>query len=73
MRARKDRLFSRLAGFLRRNAGIVADARDSNEPWRLLQELDNFEDAEVEAEIARLEGGIEDGQARWSERGTARR
>lgn len=44
---RKDRLFRKLAAFLRRNAGLVADARDSNEPWRLLTELVNFERADA--------------------------
>lgn len=40
----KDQMFVKLANFLRRNAGIVADARDSNGPWDLLEQLDRFEE-----------------------------
>lgn len=40
----KDQLFVRLANFLRRNARIVADYRDSNAPWTLLNQLELFEE-----------------------------
>ncbi len=39
----KDKLFARLAGFLKRNVQMVADARDSNAPWYLLEQLNEYE------------------------------
>lgn len=39
----KDQLFTRLANFLKRNVDIVADYRDSNTPWYLLEQLQQFE------------------------------
>lgn len=35
----RDQLFNRLANFLKQNAQLVADARDSNRPWTLLANL----------------------------------
>jgi hypothetical protein len=39
----KDQLFVRLANFLHRNVGLVADHRDSNAPWTLLEQLQDYE------------------------------
>ena len=42
---RGDRLLRKLAGFIRRNCATIADWRDSNEPWRLLAETNNYLEA----------------------------
>lgn len=39
----RERLFQALKRFLRANAMLVADARDSNYPWDLLTRLNNWE------------------------------
>jgi hypothetical protein len=44
----KDRLFTKLAQFLRDNVSLVADARDSNDPWDLLSELQAFKEPRKE-------------------------
>lgn len=40
----KDQLFVQLANFLKHNCGIVADFRDSNTPWTLREQLEQFEE-----------------------------
>ncbi len=42
----KDQMFVRLANFLKKNCMLVADYRDSNAPWTLLEQLRKFEEAE---------------------------
>jgi hypothetical protein len=44
MKSRKDKLFQRLASFLRANVNLVADFRDSDAPWNLLSELEDYEE-----------------------------
>lgn len=43
----KAQLFVRLANFLKQNVSIVADYRDSNAPWTLLEQLDHYESKRV--------------------------
>ncbi len=42
----KDKLFKALERFLRQNVSLVADTRDSNAPWNLLDRLDRFKEKE---------------------------
>ncbi len=41
---RREKLIGSLVRMFRRNVGLIADARDSNEPWNLLDRLDRFND-----------------------------
>ena len=42
----KDGLFRAMERFIRANAMLVADARDSNAPWKLIERLDRFKEKE---------------------------
>lgn len=50
-----EALFRGLRAFLRVNAGLVADARDSNDPWDLLEALDGAPGRQLAARLRKQE------------------
>jgi hypothetical protein len=52
----RDGLFRAMERFIRDNASLVADARDTNQPWNLIERLDRFKQREREEKHGKHRG-----------------